>query len=80
MDSWDEEGFQTLHRMVHSLTGSGKMFGFTLLSDMARNLEEYLKQLTQAKTAPDEKQRERIQVLLSKLHQAANQGVNNQII
>ena len=23
-DGWDEENFQTLHRMVHSLTGSGK--------------------------------------------------------
>ena len=53
LDSWDEGGFQTLNRMVHSLTGSGKTFGFTLLSDVARNLEECLKQLAQAKTASD---------------------------
>jgi diguanylate cyclase (GGDEF)-like protein len=66
---WDDEGFETLHRMVHSLTGSGKTFGFALLSDVARNLEEYLKQFVQVKTIPDEEQRKRIRVLLSELHQ-----------
>lgn len=70
-DSWDEGGFQILYRMVHSLTGSGKTFGFALLSDVARNLEECLKQLAQAKTASDEIQRKRIQDLLSELHQVA---------
>lgn len=68
-DSWDEEGFQTLHRMVHSLTGSGKTFGFSLLSDAARNLEERLKQLAQAKTALSEQQNSHIHELMSKLHQ-----------
>ncbi len=66
---WDEAGFQTLHRMVHSLTGSGKMFGFALLSDAARNLEEYLKNFAQAKTMQNEEQNKHIQVLLSELHQ-----------
>ncbi len=68
---WDEEGFKALHRMVHSLTGSGKVFGFALLGDVARNLEECLKQIMQAKAVPDEEQRKRIQVLLSELHQTA---------
>ena len=72
-DSWDEEGFQTLHRMVHSLTGSGKTFGFASLSDVARNLEEGLKQIGQAKTVPGEEQRKRIQALLSELDQVATQ-------
>jgi len=78
---WDEENFQTLHRMVHSLTGSGKTFGFSLLSDVARNLEEYLKKLAQAKKVPSEEQRKRIQVLLSELQQVAIQrdaSVGNQ--
>lgn len=70
-DGWNEEGFQTLHRIVHSLTGSGKTFGFSLLSDVARNLEEYLKQIVQAGAPPDEEQRKRIQVLLSELRQVA---------
>lgn len=72
-DEWNEEGFQTLYRMVHSLTGSGKTFGFALLSDVARSFEEYLKQLALARTAPDAEQRKRIQVLLSELQQVAIQ-------
>ena len=72
-DSWDEGGFQILYRMVHSLTGSGKTFGFALLSDVARNLEECLNQIMQAKAAPGEEQRKRIQVLLSELRQVAIQ-------
>ena len=70
---WDEDGFQTLHRMAHSLTGSGKTFGFALLSDVARNLEECFKQIMQAKAAPGEEQRKRIRVLLSELRQVAIQ-------
>jgi len=71
-DEWDEEGFQTLHRMVHSLTGSGKTFGFALLSDVARKLEEHLKQIVWVKAAPDEAQRKRIHVLLSELRQVVS--------
>jgi diguanylate cyclase (GGDEF)-like protein len=70
-DNWDEEGFQTLHRMVHSLTGSGKTFGFALLSDVARNLEEHLKQVAQTETALSEDQRHHIQKLMSELRQVA---------
>ena len=71
-DSWDGEGFQTLHRMVHSLTGSGKTFGFSLLGDVARNLEEHLNQIAQAKTALNEDQRKDIHKLMSELSQAAS--------
>ncbi|CAG9931692.1 diguanylate cyclase [Candidatus Nitrotoga arctica] len=71
LDSWDEEGFQTLHRLVHSLTGSGKTFGFALLSDVARDLEEHLNQIAQAKTALSEDQRQHIQKLMSELRQVA---------
>ena len=69
--SWDEEGFQTLHRMVHSLTGSGKTFGFALLSDVARKLEGYLEQLAQDKTVLSEDQRNQIQVLMCELQQVS---------
>lgn len=72
-DSWEEAGFHTLHRMVHSITGSGKTFGFSALSDTARNLEAYLKQLGEVRAAPDEKQRNHIQSLLSELRQVAIQ-------
>lgn len=73
---WDDEGFQALHRMVHSLTGSGKTFGFPALSDTARNLEACLKLHAQAKSALSAAQRDQVQDLLAKLRQAAlTQGV-----
>ena len=72
LDSWDEEGFQTLHRLVHSLTGSGKTFRFALLSDVARDLEEHLNQIAQAKTALSEDQRQHIHKLISELSRAAS--------
>jgi chemotaxis protein histidine kinase CheA len=68
---WDEEGFQSLHRMVHSLSGSGKIFGFALLSDVARELEKYLNELAQAKTVLGEEQHKHIQVMLSELRQVS---------
>lgn len=66
---WDEEGFQALHRMVHNLSGSGKTFGFTSLSEVARNLEECLSGLAQSKTAPNEEQYQRIREKLNELFQ-----------
>jgi len=68
---WDEEGFQALHRMVHSLTGSGKTFGFSALSDAARNLEAFLKQINESKTVLDEEQSNQIQSMITGLHQVA---------
>ncbi|MEO6423422.1 MAG: response regulator, partial [Candidatus Nitrotoga sp.] len=68
-DSWDEEGMQTLHHMTHNLTGSGKTFGFSLLTDMARNLENHIKLLIQTETALSKQQRSQIHSLISELHQ-----------
>lgn len=70
---WDEEGFQALHRMAHGLTGSGKTFGFSALSEAARNLENYLKALGEAKAAPNQGQRDHVTHLLSELDRAAAQ-------
>ncbi|MDQ3268353.1 MAG: response regulator, partial [Pseudomonadota bacterium] len=70
-DSWDEEGFETLHCMVHSLTGSGKTFGFALLSEVARNLENYLKVHAQTQIILNEDQRKHIQGLMKELHKVA---------
>lgn len=70
VSEWSEDGFQALCRMVHSMTGSGKMFGFSLLSDVARNLEVYLNRLAQAQMLPSDEQRQCIQIILDELHQA----------
>ncbi len=68
---WNVEKLGDLHRMVHSLTGSGKTFGFVFLSDVARNLEIRLKQLMQEQKTPDEEEVRHIQVLLSELRQVS---------
>lgn len=66
---WDEEVLQTLHRRVHSLTGSGKTFGFAALSDLARVIEYDLSLLMQAKVPPNQAQRAHLENLISELHQ-----------
>jgi chemotaxis protein histidine kinase CheA len=68
-EEWDEPGFQNLHRQVHSLSGSGKTFGFGWLSEAAHTLEAALVTLGQAKQAPDQAQRQHIQGLLGEFHQ-----------
>lgn len=70
---WDEEGFQILHRMAHSLTGSGKTFGFAALSEAARKLETLLKQAVDAKRIFGQEQRGQVQRLLSELKLASFQ-------
>jgi len=72
---WDDAGFQSLHRMVHSLTGSGKIYGFASLSDVASNLEECLNLLAQKKAIPGAEQRNRIQIFLHDLRRAMTQVV-----
>jgi diguanylate cyclase (GGDEF)-like protein len=67
---WDERGFETLVRLVHGLIGSSQTFGFSSLSNVARNLEAYLKQLAQAKAALGKDQRDRILEAMRELHQA----------
>lgn len=76
---WNEANLRNMHRMVHSLTGSGATFGFAQLSDVARQLEQDLKQLAQAKMAPNEERLARIRVLLSELHQVTlHRGASDQ--
>ena len=68
---WDDATFETFYRIVHSLTGSGKTFGFGMLSGVARGLEGYLKQLARAKTTLNEEQRDHIRELMRELYQVA---------
>ncbi len=68
---WNEEGLQMLHRMTHSLTGSGKTFGFAELSSAARILEESLKGLLQSKVHANEQQCVQIQQQIEELQRTA---------
>lgn len=69
-NSWDAPAFDTLHRMVHSITGSGRTFGFATLSDAARKLENYLKPLAEAKTLLSPAQRQPVAAMLADLRTA----------
>ena len=63
-DAWDEAGFDSFRRMVHSLSGSGATFGLPALSKLAHELEEYLDSLAQLKVAPNTEQRDHIENLI----------------
>ena len=58
LSGWQADGggesLQGLHRAVHSLTGAGATFGFAELSDQARVLERYLKELVGRDAVADE--------------------------
>jgi diguanylate cyclase (GGDEF)-like protein len=68
---WDERGFETLVRLVHGLIGSSQTFGFASLSNVARNLEAYLKQLAQTKAVLSKDQRDHILEAIRDIQQAA---------
>jgi diguanylate cyclase (GGDEF)-like protein len=68
---WDGRAFEAFIRLVHGLIGSSQTFGFELLSDMARNLEEYLRPLARAKVALNKDQRDHILEAIYEMHQAA---------
>jgi len=72
-DQFNEAGLETMHRMVHNLTGSGKTFGFARLSDAARSLEEEIGQLVRAKTVLSAAQCQQIRLSLQELQDAARQ-------
>lgn len=70
--AWDDEGFKTLHRMAHGLSGSGKTFGFAALSVAARQLETYLHALIEKKQLLHPEQRKQLHSLLKELAHAAS--------
>ena len=69
---WNEESLQTLHRTVHSLAGSGKIFGFAEISVVAHDLEEILKGIMKLKTPASEQQCIQIQKKIEELRRAAS--------
>ncbi len=64
---WNRESFKNMHLIAHSLSGSGKTFGFHALSEAARNLELLLKQNSESDVLPAAGQREQINKMLNAL-------------
>lgn len=64
---WDRESFKNMHLIAHSLSGSGKTFGFKNLSEAAHNLELLLKQICESDVLPAAGQKEQINKMLNAL-------------
>jgi len=74
---WDDELLRTLHRQVHSLTGSGATFGYAEVSDTARKLEQLLKQLSEMNAGSGHVWVQQIEPLLSALEQASQTSMTD---
>lgn len=70
---WDWGAMQELHRVTHSVTGSGATFGFSDASDVARNIEKIFKSWLQENTIPDASQKALLPSLFDALRLAASE-------
>ncbi|WP_124949641.1 GGDEF domain-containing response regulator [Sulfuriferula thiophila] len=70
-EGWSKAQLEVVHRLVHTLTGSGATFGFTALSDTARTLEVFLKLWLDNQHAPTAEQQCELSVLWEELQAAA---------
>jgi diguanylate cyclase (GGDEF)-like protein len=78
--NWDPTRAEVLHRLTHSLAGSGSTFGFQKLGEISRCIEQLLKSWLQECLVPDEDQRARVVALLAELHQAASASASEKIL
>lgn len=72
LEHWDRKILTDLERFVHSLTGSGKTFGFPEISTTARELETRLRNFLQVPTEPSVEQKQQTQLSVSALLEALN--------
>ncbi|HEX9967320.1 MAG TPA: Hpt domain-containing protein [Solirubrobacterales bacterium] len=68
---WRGMPLRTFHRLAHSLAGSGAIFGFTEVSDLARRLERLLKPVLENGMPVTEADERTIGELLGRLREAA---------
>lgn len=66
---WGPEPVKRLHRLAHSLTGTGSTFGFPAVSEAARRLEVLLQGAVEGTSPPPSP--ERVEELLGELRRAA---------
>ena len=69
---WDPASAEVLHRLTHSLAGSGSTFGFPKLGEISRSIEQLLKIWLQESLVPNDEQRARVENLIGNLYQAAS--------
>jgi chemotaxis protein histidine kinase CheA len=74
LTDWQQAGLhEELHREVHSLAGAGATFNYSMITAVARELQELLVDLDRDQ-APSAEEQKQVEQLLDKLaHAAANQ-------
>jgi phosphoserine phosphatase RsbU/P len=68
---WDADAWHQLHRLIHSLAGSGAIYGFPMISAAARTLDIQLKAIIQEGQAPAKSQNKELAALLDLVALAA---------
>lgn len=76
---WDHGAGETLHRMVHSLTGTSGTFGFKELSALARHIEHQLAPWINHRTAPTPAQWAALQPDFLRLRQCVQAAVESTV-
>ncbi|MFC1772336.1 diguanylate cyclase [Pseudomonadota bacterium] len=76
---WETDRVEVLHRLTHSLAGSGSTFGFPELGEISRSVELLLKGWLHNRLEPDEEQRRYVANLLVALHKSATAGCSDKI-
>jgi serine phosphatase RsbU (regulator of sigma subunit)/HPt (histidine-containing phosphotransfer) domain-containing protein len=71
-DVWDDAAWHDLHRLIHSLAGSGAIYGFPMISAAARALDIQLKAIVQDARAPGQSQKKELTALLDLVALAAH--------
>ena len=71
---WDPATLELLHRLTHSLAGSGKTFGFPRLGELARSLEQRLKAWLEEGVLASDDDRLQVRTLLDEMRHAATGG------
>lgn len=77
---WDEDGLHTLHRLAHSLTGSGATFGYAEISQAARALEQLIKTIMESGAGPHHPDICHIEQRLCKLERASRTPLTDAVL
>jgi chemotaxis protein histidine kinase CheA len=72
--AWSADSLRLLHRLAHSLAGTGSTFGFPDVSTTARDLEHLLETALAGAAPPDDAMARRVEQLLGDLDSAAREG------
>ena len=68
---WDGERLRELHRTVHSMAGSARVFGVPAVGEAARGVEVHLQPLLEQATRPEEPTLRAVEDALQQLRSAA---------